>query len=86
MHTVLSALAVSVYISSQVISAHVSVSTEAVYTDISVNYRNTVVLSRVSFLSHSQNRTVPRRPVFTTTNDTLNPQDVRLRSVSYTGG
>lgn len=50
MHTDLSALAPSVYITPQIISAGVSVSTSAVYIDISVNYRNTVVLSRASLL------------------------------------
>lgn len=65
-HTDLSAPLVSVSISPQVISADVSVSAGAVYTDISVNYRNTVLLSRASLLSHSQNRTVPWRPAFIT--------------------
>lgn len=66
MHPDPSASAVPVYISPQVISADVSVSAEAVYTDISVNYRNTAVLSRAGLPSHSQNRTVPRRPAFIT--------------------
>lgn len=66
MHTDLSALAASVHISPLVISADVSVSAEAVYTDISVNYRNRVVLSRASLLSHSQNRTILWRPAFIT--------------------
>lgn len=86
----LSALAVSVDISPPIISAGVSVSTRAVYTDISVNYRNTVVLSRASLLYHRQNRTVPQRPAFIThsptTNNTLNPQDVSLLSFNDTSG
>lgn len=57
MHTDLSALAASLHISQPVISADVSVSSEPVYTDISVNYRNREVPSRASSLSHSQNRT-----------------------------
>lgn len=48
----LTALAAFVCISAQVISADVSVSTVAVYTDISVNYRNTV-FSRAGLLSHT---------------------------------
>lgn len=46
------ALAVSAYISPRVISADVSVSAGAVYTDISLNYRKSVALSRAGSRSH----------------------------------
>lgn len=87
---IVSPLAVSVYISTLLFLLVLRVNTRAVYIDISVNYRNTMVLSRAGLLYRSQNRIVPRRAAFIrrnpTTNNTLDPEDVSLLSFDDTGG
>lgn len=51
----------------QVIPADVTVSTRAVYTDISVNYRNTIILCRKGVHSHAvRTGRFPRRRAFIT--------------------